>query len=735
MSDYDFSTLNSTDLEELVCDLLNAEQPQDSQVQYKTFKEGKDKGIDFLYSTDTEPYNHIGQVKHYYRTGYDGLYSHLKKSEVAKVKKLDPNRYIFATSVDLSISNTGDISGLFSPYIKSLADIYGKKDLNRIIEKHDKVLTNHYKLWFSDATILQKILISDLEFRSSYFNEKELKRRLRIYVKTPIFDKAREFLLKNNFIIITGDPGVGKTTLAEMLIYKFLGDDYKLTYIYDDIKDAERVLTPDSEKQIIYFDDFLGSNEVEINKAKGSETSLLKIVRKIKSMENKLLVFTTRSLLLNAAIAESENLQRFNIKKSESVLESEEFNRELKIQLLDNHIDDSEIKPELKKVICSDEIYSFVINHRNFSPRSIEFITSLEVVNELTAAKYKEFIVTSLDSPINIWEHAYSVQIREDDRLLLNTLISFGENAKIDELEKAFQSRIEHEIKTNNKRKESHAFYKAIRRLDSGFILVKNKIVSFINPSLIDFLVNHIRIDQDEANRIAESVVYTSQLTKRLFSLSTIRESKIPESLSQRLLNNYSSFVTRNNRDLDLIRLALVIYKNIKNKTAIDVVSKIIQEIDDWTALLEDYSLNIYFREFMEASRGDGRINVIIENRIFEIMNDLVLGQNDISEASDLLNKLSTDYEVNLRHVNTDSIKDHFEQLIAERIAEEIEWLRDFITDTSEVDEKKNEIIDIIDNINKSGLNLSYNLDEFESEDWFEIALANEFRRLMEKDD
>jgi hypothetical protein len=45
MADYDFSTLNSSDFEELVCDLLNAhEGAQGSEIFFKTFKEGKRTG-------------------------------------------------------------------------------------------------------------------------------------------------------------------------------------------------------------------------------------------------------------------------------------------------------------------------------------------------------------------------------------------------------------------------------------------------------------------------------------------------------------------------------------------------------------------------------------------------------------------------------------------------------------------------------------------------------------------
>ena len=239
MADYDFSTLNSSDLEELVCDLLNLDQPEGSIIKYKTFKDGKDKGIDLLYSTEKNIYEQVGQVKRYYRTGYDGLYQVLKNTEVKNVNILKPNKYIVATSVDLSFANTESIKDLFGDYINDLNDIYGKKDLNRLIENHEEILNSHYKLWLSDFSILKKILGSELEFRSAHFEEYELKRRLRIYIKTSIFDEAREALKKNKFIIITGEPGVGKTTLAEMLDYQYIAEEYKLAYSFDDIKGAE----------------------------------------------------------------------------------------------------------------------------------------------------------------------------------------------------------------------------------------------------------------------------------------------------------------------------------------------------------------------------------------------------------------------------------------------------------------------------------------------------------------
>jgi len=208
MYNYDFSTLNSSDFEEFVCDLLNAnEESNQSVIKYRTFKDGKDKGIDFLYSTRENELEIVGQAKHYYRSGFSQLKQKIKNEEKKKVNKLNPSRYIFATSVDLNVANVEDVKELFSPYIKSSTDIYGKSDLNKNLENNPKVLDSHFKLWFSSKNVLNKLLNYSIEGRSSEFIDTEIKKRLRLFVKTRQFGQARTTLLKNKFTIITGELG------------------------------------------------------------------------------------------------------------------------------------------------------------------------------------------------------------------------------------------------------------------------------------------------------------------------------------------------------------------------------------------------------------------------------------------------------------------------------------------------------------------------------------------------
>lgn len=116
MSNYDFSTLNPIDFEKLACDLLNVKRNKVTKAMFRSFKEGKDGGIDLLLSTKNNDLEVIVQVKHYYKSSFAALKRDLK-TELDKVKKINPKKYIFVTSLALSKHNKDEIKSIFAPYI------------------------------------------------------------------------------------------------------------------------------------------------------------------------------------------------------------------------------------------------------------------------------------------------------------------------------------------------------------------------------------------------------------------------------------------------------------------------------------------------------------------------------------------------------------------------------------------------------------------------------------------
>jgi hypothetical protein len=120
---YDFRTLSPIDFEELVRDLLQAE----LRIFIESFGPGRDQGIDFRFAVGNGAA--IVQAKHYADTGFPGLLAVAKK-ENTKVKALNPSRYIFATSLPLTVQQKSRIRQAMPDSPLSEQDIMGKSDLN-----------------------------------------------------------------------------------------------------------------------------------------------------------------------------------------------------------------------------------------------------------------------------------------------------------------------------------------------------------------------------------------------------------------------------------------------------------------------------------------------------------------------------------------------------------------------------------------------------------------------------
>lgn len=751
MAEYDFSTLNSSDLEELVCDLLNSqEQEFGTTVFFKTFKEGKDKGIDFLNSTSKNIYETVGQVKHYFRSGFDVMLKGLINDESKKVEKLNPDKYIFATSVDLSVGNTVEIYNTFDPFIKSLSDIYGKKELNRLLEKHPNILDNHFKLWYSSTNVLKKILNYQIEGRSNEFQENDLKKRLRLYVQTAILTNARKALEVNNFVIITGEPGVGKTTTAELLLYDYIKDGYSLGYIYDDIKEVEKILANDDSKQIFYFDDFLGHNSAEISKAKMSESALINVLRRISNGTNKKIIFTTRTFILQSAVEESEKLRHFKIKTKESTLQLSEYNKDLKEKLLFNHIEESEIDEPFKLVLKSDRIKNFIINHKNFSPRSVEFITSKEHVNDLSVEEFEKYIYPNFNSPDEIWRHAYEQQITDIERILLNTMLSFGDSVDYYDLEIAFNSRLNYEAKFNNLVKPMNAFNRALSKLEGGFIVKENiyrfqtddnaNIWKFINPSLVDFLIKYLQTDLSEVLRISESATFLLQLTQRLFPLEkSSTKSQLPKLLKKRISENFDGFQlgsgSREDRSLLIASILFHNYTDVE-ETETEIID-FLDRIKDWSFLEEESILSYYLAIFLREVESDNIISKLSEigMPIFEpvIMEETDL-EKSIGQLEDLTDKFDFDF-ITAFSSNEAGFDQHFSDLLNEKIDNDIEELLSYSNAQDFVDEKIKDSKSIRKTLINLGIKVDSNFSRYSEYDWWEIGTNNYFQEQMEKDD
>ena len=223
MYSFDFNILEPKEFENFTADVVTARESRstDSFTIVHTQFSGRDYGIDFKINGDEI----IGQAKRYSRES--SLLSNLKK-EVIKVKAIAPKRYILVLSLPMSFQRREELKQLFHPFILSSADVIDATDLNRLLEQHPNILLRHNKLWISSTTILAEVIektvskaLHNQSRKGSAVELKEISVVNNYFVSTKFFPRSIEIIKKKHFLIITGDPGIGKTTLAHALCHYF----------------------------------------------------------------------------------------------------------------------------------------------------------------------------------------------------------------------------------------------------------------------------------------------------------------------------------------------------------------------------------------------------------------------------------------------------------------------------------------------------------------------------------
>ena len=611
----DWKQISPKEFEEITRDLIGAH----LGMRVESFGEGTDGGIDLRMDNGKI----IVQCKRI-SGPFRELMSKLRK-EKTKLDNQKFEKYMIVTTCHLSPMNKTQIMREF-PKIFSTEDIYGADDLEGLLARYEHVRTLYPSLWLGDSELIRQHMASVcdrfIDNQTKYEYEKIVK-AMNYMVRHPLYDNALKILKNERALIITGPPGIGKTSLAYNLIWDFTrNSNYEFVYVGSDIKEAEQKYAVE-ESQVFLYDDFLGSNFLRDRLNKNEDKGIYNFIEKIRSSRNKMAIFTTREYIFQQASREYRYIDDTKELKTKLVLEIKISDLMWKAKVLYKHLwvhkAPAEAIESLFKKQHRAHVYQsalmHVLKHESFNPRVVQRAVSKNT-DAASPDTLADTLLDGFEHPFGVYEQAFNVELTQNQQRLLLVLASFPNGVKVDLLGITLEGVI-HEYSDN-----PTLYCSDLQILEGDFIKSNlgyndSIIIDFVNPGLRDFIYEYIRRCPSLFRILINSIRYASQ-AKHLYNLLQMNKplSQLRIGFERELVDNSCKWIDKTIEngvsDADLIELACNIFYDVAEEYLFIIQKLLDNEASAGYSDLSEDSVDNYV-ELIKCVAVEKKLNVNLE--------------------------------------------------------------------------------------------------------------------------
>ena len=243
----------------------------------------------------------------------------------------------------------------------------------------------------------------------------------------------------------------------------------------------------DDTPTIFCFDDFLGRIQLDRQSLLQRESALATFVRRVRASKNARFVLTTRAHIFEEARRISDYVDDKRFQLAKYLLDVGSYTRRIKSYILFNHLAASSLTREHFAALLEGDWLKKIIDHKNYNPRVIASASS-DSLDVITPEQYPAYLYSALQNPELIWSKPFRALDTKSQNLLISMFFGSDFGESIDNARTNF-SELHRTISVHYGQPTTPTdFEDALRSLESGFVSISGSRVSFVNPSLRDFL-------------------------------------------------------------------------------------------------------------------------------------------------------------------------------------------------------------------------------------------------------
>ena len=391
--------------------------------------------------------------------------------------------------------------------------------------EHRTILRRHFKLWVAGVNILQSMLNRSVDIDTAVFL-RFIEDHRDLYVQTSVFDKAIDLLRHNSVLLVTGNPGTGKSVLAQMIALHLCAANYKVvSSSCNRLSSLKSVSSVDEDPyELFILDDFLGQRNLDAEMDQMRE--LVTFLRFTSSSKHRRVVLNSRISIFNEARRRDDSFRQFvdGISSSIVILDTSSMTLTDKGRIFVSNLAFGKVPDAYVSSLRERSGFIFdramkcvrLCNHHNYNPRILEYCCRPDFWGQLDPSRFYEAILDKLDHPGDVWRNEFEDRLGKAERMLSFLLFSLSDGPiPLDSLKLAFDARMAPETGLDS---TIDSFSRAINRLQRSIVtttIVDGQIyVSIANPSINDYCASCLSDNDIECYSIVRTVVFADQFER-----------------------------------------------------------------------------------------------------------------------------------------------------------------------------------------------------------------------------